>query len=158
MMMNKKNLFRGFTLIELLVVMAILGVLFTTLIVAVNPARQLARARDTSRETDIYAILGAIFEYQSEHGGDLPETDTQEFPTSATCIGSAVGCFDLAGAGGTGTTIIPIYLAQMPTDPRPVDPNCPGDQTNTCYEIWVDVNNRLHASASGELRTIGVVK
>ena len=154
--MNKEN--KGFTLIELLVVIAIIGILFTTVIVAVNPSRQLARARDTSRETDIYAILGAIFQYQAEHGGALPVTATQTFPASATCIGTSVGCFDLANAGDAGEEIVPVFLATIPADPRPVDPSCPGDQTNTCYEIWVDVNGRLHASASGETRSIGVVK
>ena len=140
-----KKLTKGFTLMELLVVMAIMGILFTTVIVAVNPQRQLAKARDTSRETDIFAILGAIFEYQAEHGGDLPETATQTFPTTATCIGTSPSCFDLANAGDTGEEIVPVYLAEMPTDPRPEDSGCPGDQTNTCYQIWVDANDRLHA-------------
>lgn len=143
---------------ELLIVMAIMGILFTTVIVAINPSRQLAKARDTGRETDIYAILGAVFEYQAEHGGDLPETATQTFPTSATCIGTSVGCFDLANAGDTGEELVPVYLAEMPADPRPEDTSCPGDQTNTCYEVWVDANGRLHATATGETRTIAVVK
>lgn len=156
--MMKKQITKGFTLIELLVVMAIMGVLFSTVVVAVNPARQLARARDTSRETHIYGILGAIFEYQAEHGGDLPETATQTFPTTATCIGTGVGCFDLANAGDSGEEIVPVYLAELPEDPRPEDETCPGDQTNTCYEIWVDANGRLHATATGETRTIEAVK
>lgn len=40
---------KGFTLIELLIVMAILGVLAVVVLVAINPAEQLARARDTGR-------------------------------------------------------------------------------------------------------------
>ena len=40
---------KGFTLIELLIVMAILGVLAVVVLVAINPAEQLARARDSGR-------------------------------------------------------------------------------------------------------------
>ncbi len=157
----KKNK-NGFTLIELLVVMAIMGVLFTTIVVAVNPSRQFSKARDSRRESDIFAIMSAVLQYSSEHSGELPDTDgdpdTNNFPTTATCIGTSAECFDLAGAGDTGETIVPVYLAEMLVDPQPEDDECPGDQTNTCYMIWVDENNRLHATATGETRTISVVK
>src|SRR3990170_2006862 len=139
----------GFTLIELLVVMAIIGILSTVIIVGVNPGRQLAKARDTERNTDLVAILSSILQYSQEHSGDLPDTDgdpdTNNFPTSATCIGTGVGCFNLAGAGETGEEIVPVYMVAMPADPKT------GDAANTGYTIYVDVNGRLHASATGEI-------
>lgn len=150
-MRNKINT-RGFTLIELLVVIAIMGILFTTLIVSVNPARQFAKARDSQRESDLYAILSSIYQYTSEHGGDLPDTDgdpaTTNFPSALTCIGSGVACFNLAGAGEAGDTIVPVYMAEMPKDPKT------GTDQNTGYFIFVDANNRITASASGETKTI----
>lgn len=143
-----KKVTLGFTLVELLIVLAILGILATTLIVAVNPARQFAKARDTQRESDLYGILSAVYQYSSEHSGAWPDTDgnpeTSNFPTSATCIGTDGGCFNLAGAGESGDTIVPVYMAALPKDPKT------GDDGNTDYLIYVDENNRLHASATGE--------
>ena len=140
---------RGFTLLELLIVMAILGVLATVMMVVINPGTQLAKARDTQGKSDLFAILGTVWQYQSEHSGALPDTDgdpqTSNFPTEPTCIGTAFECFDLAGAGDPGETIVPVYMAEMPMDPRT------GTQENTGYLIYVDENNRLVASASGEV-------
>lgn len=147
---------KGFTFIEILLVMGIIGILATTLVVAVNPGRQLAKARDTQRESDIYGILTAIYQYSAEHSGELPDTDgdpdTSNFPTTATCIGTDGSCFNLAGAGETGETIVPVYLAEMPTDPKD------GTQSNTGYLIFVDANERLHASASGETKEISITR
>lgn len=143
----KKN---GFTVIELLIVLAILGILASALIFAINPATQLAKARDTERETDLHAILASIYQYQAEHSGTLPDTDgdpdTSNFPTSLTCIGAGGGCFNLAGAGESGETIVPVYMASLPYDPKT------GDENDTGYYIYVDANNRIIASASGEIK------
>jgi len=147
---------KGFTLIELILVISIMGILFSVLMVAVNPARQFAKARDARREADIYAILSAVNQYQSEHSGELPDTDgdpdTNNFPTSLTCIGTDVWCYELAAAGDTGETIVPYYLAEMPFDPKT------GDLGDTQYLIQVNAFNRLVASASGETKTIMVTR
>src|SRR3972149_5069996 len=120
---NKKLLLTtyGFTLVELLITIAIIGILATIGITALNPQRQLAKARDTQRKTDIYSIATAIYQFASEHSGDLPDTDgeplTNNFPTVSTCIGTGGGCFDLGAAGDT-EPIIPTYMATMPLDPE----------------------------------------
>lgn len=140
-------------MIELLIVVSILGILATVLMVVVNPGRQLAKARDTERRSHLFAVLSAVYQYSSEHGGTLPDTDgnseTSNFPTSPTCIGTGAGCFNLASAGEEGNTIVPVYLPQIPVDPRT------GSHSDTGYLIWVDEYNRLYASASGE--TVGAI-
>lgn len=150
------NRHRGFTLLELLIVIALIGVLSTVLVVMINPAKLLARARDTQRESDLIAILSSIAQYSSEHSGTLPDTDgdplTSNFPTSPTCIGSGPGCYNLASAGDTGETLVPEYMAGLPLDPSD------GDVSDTGYLIYVDVNNRLAASASGETREITLTR
>jgi prepilin-type N-terminal cleavage/methylation domain-containing protein len=147
----------GFTLMELLIVIAIIGILATVLIVIINPARQLAKARDSERKSEIYSIVSAVDRYATEHSGTLPDTDgdpeTSNFPTSPTCIGTGGGCFNLAGAGETGETIVPEYMYEIPTDPKT------GDQSDTGYTIYVDSNEYVHASASGEVEAdISVVR
>jgi prepilin-type N-terminal cleavage/methylation domain-containing protein len=151
---------KGFTLLELLIVMGILGVLASVLVVAINPTRQFAKARDVQRESDLQAIVSVIFQYASEHSGSLPDTDddpeTSNFPTSMTCIGTGAGCFDLAGAGETGDEIVPVYMVELPKDPKLESTGNPGTDADTGYKIYADTNGHVHASASGETKTIGV--
>ena len=148
-MQKSKFINKGFTLIELLVVMGIIGILAMIVLVAVNPGRQFAQARDTQRKSDIYAVTNAIYQFAAEHNGRLPDTDgsdeTSNFPTAMTCIGNADPCFNLAAAGVTGATITPTYIAALPFDPSV------GSAANAHYSIMVDTNGRIIASASGEL-------
>lgn len=60
---------KGFTLIELLVVVAIIGLLATLSIVAINSAR--SRARDSKRLADIKILYDAVTFY-SINNGDYP--------------------------------------------------------------------------------------
>jgi len=148
---------KGFTIIELLVVMAIIGILASVMVIAVNPAHQFAAARDTERQSDLYAILSAVYQYSGEHSGSLPDTDgdpnTSNFPTTRTCIGTVAPCFNLAGAGDSGQTIVPVYMPNMPHDPKT------GNDQDTGYFIYVDPNGHLVASASGEIKTdIGITR
>lgn len=53
----------GFTLIELLIVMAILGILFAGLVVAINPAEQIKKANDSQMKTSTAEFRKAIFRY-----------------------------------------------------------------------------------------------
>ncbi len=60
MQSRKTSTNKGFTLIELIVTVSILAVLVTILVVAINPAEQLARARDSRRAADLDALKSAI--------------------------------------------------------------------------------------------------
>jgi type IV pilus assembly protein PilA len=148
-MQTSKFKITGFTLIELLVVMGIIAILAAIVLVAVNPGRQFAQARDTQRRSDIYAMTNAIYQFAAEHNGKLPDTDsndaTSNFPTAMTCVGTVAPCFNLATAGVTGATIVPTYIADMPKDPSF------GTADNTFYSIMVNPDGRIVASASGEL-------
>lgn len=59
---------KGFTLVELLVVIGVLGVLATGLLIAINPAQQLAKARDSSRKAAVQQISSAINRYITSQG------------------------------------------------------------------------------------------
>ncbi len=62
----------GFTLIELLVVIAILGILAAAVLVAINPGKRMAQARDAQRKNDINSIANAIIAYTVLHDGSVP--------------------------------------------------------------------------------------
>jgi len=144
---------KGFTLIELLVVIGVIAILAAIVLVAVNPGRQFAQARDTQRRSDLYSITNAIYQYAAEHEGVLPDTDgddtTSDFPTTPQCIGSGGACFDLGNAGNAAGTepIVPTYIAEIPVDPQN------GTNADTGYMVYKDTNGRIVASASGELTT-----
>ncbi|NMB56460.1 type II secretion system protein [Candidatus Beckwithbacteria bacterium] len=147
-----KRLQKGFTLIELLVVIGIIAILATIVLVAVNPGRNFATARNTQRQSDLYSLTNAIYQFSVEHNGNYPEmangTAISNDPDAPSIVGT--GNFNLAAAGEVEAgvvrdTIVPTYIAAIPVDPST------GDAANTGYRIFVDSNGRLVASASGEL-------
>src|SRR3989338_3325065 len=59
----------GFTLIEILVVIGIIAVLAAVVIIAINPARQFAQARNSQRTANVNAILNAIGQNLADNKG-----------------------------------------------------------------------------------------
>ncbi len=107
--MNKK---KGFTLIELLVVVAIIGLLSTLSIVALNSAR--AKARDARRVSDVKQIQTALELYYNENGA-YPAT------TSALTTGG--------------------YMGIVPTPPTPVtDGDCTAPTGSYTYTAGTNNN------------------
>ena len=51
---------KAFTLLELLIVIGILAILSTTVMIVINPADLLARARDSNRISDLSTVNSAI--------------------------------------------------------------------------------------------------
>lgn len=125
----------GFTLIELLVVIGIITILAAVVLVAVNPARQFASARDTQRRADLYGISNAVYQHATENNGNV----TTLITTTPTNIGTAGGLVNLS------TVVVPLYIAAMPRDPAN------GTDANTQYTIYRDANGRVVATASSEL-------
>jgi type IV pilus assembly protein PilA len=145
-MKSRKGQEAGFTLIELLIVIAVLTVLFSLVIIAVNPVRQFAQADNTQRRSDINAILNAVYQYAADNRGTLPANITG----GAQQIGSATsGCAITCGATTTASACLnlhastsPIYLADMPKDPDQ------SSTTTTHYMILKSVtNNRITITA-----------
>ena len=60
---------KGFTLIELLIVIAIIAILAAVVFVALDPLTRFRDARDSTRWTDISAVLDAVKVDQVDNGG-----------------------------------------------------------------------------------------
>ena len=141
---NKTN--RGFTLIEILIVIGIIAVLAAIVIVAINPAKQFAQARNTQRTANVNAILNAIgqrmadnkgiFEGQFTINGEsyicgvLPSPEqeiTDSMASNATNETGNLGC------------LVPTYIPTLPKEPLGVT----GDQ----YTVEKLSNGRIQVCA-----------
>ena len=111
-----KNFKKGFTLIELLVVIGIIAILAGIVIVAINPARQFAQARNTQRFSNVTTILNTVGQRLSDNQG-IFETGCVAgvIPATATVMGSGVGQYDIAPC------VVPTYVSSMPFDPTAKD-------------------------------------
>jgi len=133
----------GFTLIEILVVMGLIAALAAIVIIALNPARYFAQARNTQRTSNITSILDAVGQNMASNKGLIlcPAGDPI-VPTTITPI-KATGGYNLAAC------VIPDYLAVLP-----FDPSLPGAHYNsvsdfdTGYQIIRDpTTGRITVSA-----------
>ena len=133
--MNLRSLRRGFTLIELLLVIGIIAILAAIVIVAINPTKQLADARNAQRRSDVNTILNAIYQYSIDNNGNLPSTIT----TSTTHIcrsGVNVDCTGLINLN----MLTGAYVVGIPADPKDAT------GTDTVYTV-VKANGRITVAA-----------
>lgn len=62
----------GFSLVELLVVIAVIGILATLVVSAINPAEQLNRARDAKRQQEVNRLAKALAAYYTNNNSQYP--------------------------------------------------------------------------------------
>ncbi len=137
--MNRKR-YEGFSLIEILVVVALIIILATITIVAINPGKNFRDTRNAQRSADVNAILSAVTQYTTD-GKDLPAgilaCDNAGVP-QASKIGTGTGNIDLASVlTGTGDAD---YMVGIPMDPSD------GTAEDTGYTICT-VGTRIQIAA-----------
>ncbi|KKW40297.1 hypothetical protein A3I46_03025 [Candidatus Kaiserbacteria bacterium RIFCSPLOWO2_02_FULL_54_13] len=134
-----KKLKKGFTLIEILVVIGIIAVLAATVIVAINPARQFAQARNAQRVSNVESILNAIGQNLADNKGIF------------TCNGSLFILPPIvADIGSDGIDIrpclVPTYMNELPVDPT-VGKAWDGNSYDTGYFVVASSTGRITVSA-----------
>jgi len=146
--MNKKiQVHKGFTLLEVLLVIALIAILAGLIVVAVNPAKQLAGARNVQRQSDINTIVNAIYQYVID-GNAL---STLSIPSIATCRATCIAytawtdnAQQICRTERTGDCLLGVenmddtlaaYLGALPVDPSATSE---GDDNGTGYYICQD--------------------
>jgi type IV pilus assembly protein PilA len=162
MNLKKINKSKGFTLIEILVVIGIIAVLATIVIIAINPARQFAQARNTQRTSNVSTILNAIGQNLAEYkgvftctGGAIPTTTTAvpNQLTTATIPAAAVEIADSTSADLSCLT--PTYVPTLPYDPSETGANW---VSNTSYDTKYYVIQDNSATGSGRITVFSKTK
>lgn len=149
-----KHTHTGFTLIEILLVIGLIAILAAIVIIAVNPARQLEKARDTERLADVYTILNALQQYAVDHGGSFPDNlSTDSYEICRTGAEDCTDMYDLSALTDNGT-----YLVSIPMDPLCDTDNGDCDPNGVGYQLNLTSNGRLHIVADGEGIAIDVTK
>ncbi len=100
---------KGFTLIELIVVIAVLGVLASVLLVAINPSERINEAYDAGNKSDVSQVSTALESYFTtnkgtflKNGNPITENDLtiegyiKRFPQSVSVDFSSDGLFAIA--------------------------------------------------------------
>jgi type IV pilus assembly protein PilA len=125
-----KKIKKGFTLLEILLVISAIGILAAIVLVAINPNRQLAQARDTVRQADINTLQKALDQYLIENRSypsgvnsilrDICNTGSE---TSTNPITTCTNTVDLR-------VLVPTYLPSIPDDP-----------TGDAYQVSINSRN-----------------
>lgn len=89
--------------------MGIIAILAAVVIVAINPARQFAQARNSQRTSNVFSILNAISQNMADHQG--------VFTCAAGAIPTATTTLKSTGGYNIHDCIVPTYLPALPHDP-----------------------------------------
>ncbi len=133
---------KGFTLVEMLLVVIIIAILTTIVLVAINPARQVALTNNTRRSAHVNSILNAVSEYIIENEGAIPVSEESNFNTIPKNMGVTSNDVDICD------DLVPDFIAALPfdsSDPDAYFTSC--NDYNLQYNISIDSDDRVTVEA-----------
>ncbi len=128
-----------------------LAILATVVLVAVNPLRQFAQARNTQRQANVSAILNAVGNRIADNRGIFgTSADGCALPTTAGVVISDDGT---ASNVDLRPCLVPTYISELPFDPLGgtygntcSNAECTNGSYNTGYTIQ-EVDSRVTVCA-----------
>ncbi|GIW66369.1 MAG: hypothetical protein KatS3mg095_0267 [Candidatus Parcubacteria bacterium] len=127
---------KAFTLIEVLLVIGIIVLLAGAIVVAINPARQFQKTRNTQRTTDVSQIRSAIVQVQIDNQGRWICPSSANYQTSLPTNTTFIIATGTEAAGQINLScLVPNYLPRLPRDPLQ-DSNA----TDTRYTVRINEN------------------
>jgi prepilin-type N-terminal cleavage/methylation domain len=146
---------KGFTLLELLIVIGILAILSTTMLLVINPAEMLRKARDSQRISDLNNLKSALSLYLTDVANpSLAPADNTAYISNnvsnalsqaTACIPSGYSATSSNSVAINGTGWIPVNFASIsggsPISAEPVDPN---PSTTGSYRFYLYIPSRAN--------------
>lgn len=130
----------AFALVEFLLVVAIVAILAGIVILVVNPAKQLADARNAQRWSDVSFILDGVYQYTIDHDGKLPASLVRAGACSAD-VADAEICRMSGDLCGSLTNLSILTEEQSYFLDIPSDPLLKGGVVGTGYYIVLQEGN-----------------
>lgn len=127
---------QGFTIIEVVLVLAIAGLIFLMVFLAL-PALQRSQ-RDSQRKSDMSRLVGALNDYKAANRGKIPDS------SSTTNNWSKFVDDYLIGRKGPGSNDRDTFI----------DPSGPKGNTDTTYVLVSDTNAELNGDFETHQNTI----
>ncbi len=123
----------------MLLVVALIAILASIVILAINPGKQLAEARNAQRRSDVNTILNAVYQYAIDHNGLLPASISSG-TESPICKEGVVDCG--LNADFTVLTTDATYITAIPQDP-----NASCETGSSCYTVFQSLTGRVTIAA-----------
>ena len=100
---------KGFTLLEILLVIALLAILFATVLYALNPNKIIKGVNDNKRKADALTLYQALEQYALKTGSHAPQISALTAnSTTPICKTTGAGCIDI-------TFLVPTYINSIPS-------------------------------------------
>jgi prepilin-type N-terminal cleavage/methylation domain-containing protein len=123
---------KGFTLLEILLVIALLAILFTTVLYGLNPNKIIKGVNDNKRQADALTLYQALEQYALKTGAYPP--DIQSIPpgeSRAICKTEAPTCTGKVNL----SILVPNYISSIPS--------YSSDSIDSGYYIVKDANRKI---------------